>query len=197
MMKKFTKILICIMCSFTIVISYIGVVFADVDDVMFDLSSLGVMEDMEKPSDVNDYMTRAEFSQLVINAMGHNEIADTMRDKGYFSDVSSTPYVGAINLLYELNVISGTGINTFSPEAYVTYPQIGKMMVNVLGYSNIVEGNELNSYFYLAGVLGVYKNTLQAGEYVTYRDAYVIINNCLNIDLMTENFGMLVQEVMK
>ena len=130
MMKSIFKLLVCIICIFALAVPS---VFADVDDVMFDLESLGVLEDMSKPSDMNGYITRGEFAQLVVNAMGHNEIADTMRDKGYFSDVSASPYVGAINLLYELKILSGTGVNTFSPDTYVTYGQIGKIMVNVLG----------------------------------------------------------------
>lgn len=186
-MRKFLKILVSIICIFALCIPS---VFADVDDVMFDLESLGVLEDISKPSDVNGYMTRAEFAQLVVNAMGYNDVADTMRDKGYFSDISATPYVGAINLLYELKILSGTGVGTFSPDANITYGQVGKIMVNVLGYSNIVNGNDLNAYFYQAGALGIYKDTLQKGQYVTYRDVYVIVNNSLNVDLMTENFGM-------
>ena len=58
------------------------------------------------------------------------------------------------------------------------------------GYSNIVNGNDLNAYYYQAGALGVYKNVNTSGEYVTRRDAYVMIHNSLNVDVMTENFGM-------
>ena len=187
MMKNFSKLLVCVILIFTLTVP---TVFASVDDVMFDLKSLGVFENITVTTDEDAYMTRGEFSQLVVNAMGHSEIADSMRDKGYFSDVSASPYVGAINLLYELKILSGTGAGTFSPDAYVTYGQVGKIMVNVLGYSNIVNGNDINAYFYQAGALGVYKNVNTAGEYVTCRDAYVIIHNALEVDVMTENFGM-------
>jgi len=186
-MKKFSKILISIICIFAIAVPS---VLADINDVMFDLESLGVMEGMDKNADVDAYMTRAEFGQLVVNAMGYSEIAETLRDRGYFSDVSANPHVGAINLLYELKILSGTGVGTFSPDAYVTYGQAGKIMVNVLGYSNIVNGNDLDTYYYQAGALGIYKNVNTAGEYVTRRDAYMIIYNSLNVDVMTENFGM-------
>ena len=187
-MKNIIKILVSIICIFALTVPS---VFADVNDVMFDLESLGVLESMDRNADLDAYMTRAEFAQLVVNAMGHSEIADTMRDKGYFSDVSATPYVGAINLLYELKILSGTGVGTFSPDAYVTYGQVGKILVNVLGYSNIVKGNDLNAYYYQAGALGVYNNVDTTREYVTRRDAYIIIHNSLNVDVMTENFGML------
>ncbi len=186
-MRKFLKVLISMVCIFALIVPS---VFADMNDVMFDLESLGVMEGLDKNGDMDAYMTRAEFAQLVVNAMGHSEIAETLRDKGYFSDVSATPHVGAINLLYELKILSGTGVGTFSPDAYVTYGQAGKIMVNVLGYSNIVNGSDLDAYYYQAGALGIYKNVNTTGEYVTRRDGHMIIYNSLNVDVMTENFGM-------
>ncbi|MEE1043593.1 MAG: S-layer homology domain-containing protein, partial [Clostridia bacterium] len=187
MMKKISKILVSIICIFALAVPS---VFADINDVMFDLESLGVLEGMDKNADMDAYITRGEFAQLVVNALGHTESADTMRDKGYFSDVSATPYVGAINLLYELKVLSGTGVGTFSPDNYITHAQVGKMMVNVLGYSNIVNGNDLNAYYFQAGALGVYNNVNTTDKYVTRRDAYMMVYNSLNVDVMTQNFGM-------
>lgn len=189
-MKKLLKSLGCIVCIFAIMLTCFTNVFASTDDIVFDLKSLGVLDGIEESSNMDEYVTRSEFAKLVVNAMGYSEIAETMNSKGYFLDVNNTPYVGAINLLCELNVLSGTGANTFSPDGYVTYAQVGKIMVNVLGYSNIVKNGDLNSYYYQAGILGVYDNTNTSGEYVTRKDIYTILHNCLNIDLMTENFGM-------
>lgn len=189
-MKNLLKSLGCIVCIFAIMLTCFTNVFASTDDIVFDLKSLGVLDGIEESSNMDEYVTRGEFAKLVVNAMGYSEIAETMNGKGYFSDVNNTPYVGAINLLCELNVLSGTGANTFSPDGYVTYAQVGKIMVNVLGYSNIVKNGDLNSYYYQAGILGVYDNTNTSDEYVTRKDIYTILHNCLNIDLMTENFGM-------
>ena len=36
----------------------------------------------------------------------------------------------------------------------------------------------------------MFDNTNSAGEYVTRRDGFVMIDNCLDVDLMTQNFGM-------
>jgi len=189
-MKKMLKSFLCMVCTLAIIVSCVSTVFATFEDVTFDLKSLGVLEDINENANMDENLTRGEFAQLVVNAMGYNEIAETMRGKGYFADTSNTPYVGAINLLYELNILSGTGANTFGPDDYVTYAQVGKIMVNVLGYSNIVKNSDLNSYFYQAGVLGIYDNVNSAGEYVTRRDGYVMIHNSLNVDIMTQNFGM-------
>ena len=58
-MKRISKMLVCIMCVFALAVP---TVMADINDVMFDLESLGVLEDMSKPSDMNGYITRGEFT---------------------------------------------------------------------------------------------------------------------------------------
>ena len=186
-MKKISKFLVCIMLVFAMAVP---TVFADINDVMFDLESLGVLQNIEDTTTMDTYMTRGEFAQLVVNALGYNESAKAMENVSYFTDCATSPYLGAINLLYEFNIISGAGDGKFNPDAYLTYPQVGKFMVNALGYSSIVRNTDLSSYYYLASTIGVYDNTNSAGEYVTRRDGFVIIDNSLDVDLMTQNFGM-------
>lgn len=190
-MKKVMKSLMCLICVFALSLTCLSPVSATTNDVIFDLTSLGVLNGYEITDDLSQYMTRAEFAKLVVNAMGYSDIADTTPDPGVFDDISSTPYAGAVNLLYELNVLSGTEVNKFSPDAYITYPQAGKIMVNVLGYSNIVGSTDLTAYSMLAGSLGVYKDTNTSAEYISKNDALIIIHNCLDIDIMTKNYGMI------
>ena len=187
MMKRISKMLVCIMCIFALAMP---TVMADVNDVMFDLESLGVLENIENTTDMDSYMTRGEFAQLMVNVMGHSEIAKSMEGVSYFTDCANSPYVGAINLLYESKVISGSGDGRFNPDEYVTYYQVAKFTVNALGYSNIVRNTDLSSYYYLASTIGVFDNVNSSGEYVTRRDGFVMIYNCLDVDLMTQNFGM-------
>ena len=118
-------------------------------------------------------------------------MADTFKDLGVFADIADNKYNGAINLLYDMNIISGTGVNTFSPDQHLTYPQVGKFMVNILGYSNIVKNTDIYSYFMIAGGLGVYDNVDSSKQYVTWQDALVITHNALDIDIMTRDFGMM------
>ncbi len=187
MMKRISKIMLSIVLMLVMSVS---AVFADMNSIMFDLESLGVLYDIEDTTTMYTYMTRGEFAQLVVNALGYNESAKAMENVSYFTDCATSPYLGAINLLYEFNIISGAGDGKFNPDAYLTYPQVGKFMVNALGYSSIVRNTDLSSYYYLASTIGVYDNTNSAGEYVTRRDGFIIIDNSLDVDLMTQNFGM-------
>ena len=186
-MKRISKMLFCIMCVISLAVP---TVMADINDVMFDLESLNVLENIEDRETMDSFMTRGEFAQLMVNALGYTEVAKTLENVTYFTDCKNSPYLGAINLLYEFKIISGSGEGKFNPDDYITYPQVGKIAVNALGYSNIVRNTELNSYFYLATTLGVYDDTNTANEFVTRKDGFVMIANCLDVDLMTQSYSM-------
>lgn len=189
--KRILKTVLSMLCVFALLVGSVSTVSADYDDVMFDLTSLGVLEGVDVNSDFNANITRAEFSQLVVNLLGYYDVADTFKDLGVFADISDNKYNGAINLLYDLNIISGTGPNTFGPDQNLTYPQVGKFMVNILGYSNIVKSTDLYAYSMLAGSLGIYENVDSSKAYVTWQDALVIAHNALDVDIMTKDFSMI------
>lgn len=189
--RNFLKTVFSLLCVFTLLVGCVSTVSANYDDVMFDLTSLGVLDGIEVNADLNANITREEFSQLVVNLLGYDEVASTFEDPGVFTDISTSEYKGAINLLYDLKIVSGTGANTFGPEQPVTYPQVGKFMVNILGYSKIVNGNSIYAYSMLAGSIGVFDDVDSSKEYVSWNDALIIAHNALNIDLMTRDFGMI------
>ena len=189
--RNFLKTVFSLLCVFTLLLGCVSTVAADYDDVMFDLTSLGVLDGIEVNADLNANITREEFSQLVVNLLGYDEVANTFEDPGVFTDISTSEYKGAINLLYDLKIVSGTGTNTFSPEQSLTYPQVGKFMVNILGYSKIVNSNNIYAYSMLAGSIGVFENVDSSKEYVSWKDALIIAHNALDIDLMTRDFGMI------
>lgn len=189
--RKFLKTVFSLLCVFALLVGCVSTVSANYDDVMFDLTSLGVLDGIEVNADLNANITREEFSQLVVNLLGYDEVASTFEDPGVFTDISTSEYKGAINLLYDLKIVSGTGTNTFSPEQPLTYPQVGKFMVNILGYSNIVNSNNIYAYSMLAGSIGVFENVDSSKEYVSWKDALIIAHNALDIDLMTRDFGMI------
>ena len=189
--RNFLKTVFSLLCVFTLLVGCVSTVSANYDDVMFDLTSLGVLDGIEVNADLNANITREEFSQLVVNLLGYDEVASTFEDPGVFTDISTSEYKGAINLLYDLKIVSGTGANTFGPEQPVTYPQVGKFMVNILGYSKIVNSNSIYAYSMLAGSIGVFDDVDSSKEYVSWNDALIIAHNALNIDLMTRDFGMI------
>lgn len=183
-MKKIFARITAIICVVAISagLCFSGTVYAN--DMMFDLNSLGITKGVNVENRLDSNVTRGEFSQLVVNMMGQQEVAMSMSMASRFTDTAESPYAGAINLLYEEGIVSGIGDGTFMPDRNVRYVEACKMLVKALGYDVIVEGNSLDAFTYTAGVIGVTDHINTANEYITMKDMLIMLNNCLDIDKM-------------
>ena len=63
---------------------------------------------------------------------------------GTFEDVVDTDYEKAINTLAGLGIITGYEDGTFRPERVVTRAEMAKLMVEILGYGDLVAGAKSN-----------------------------------------------------
>lgn len=183
-MKKLHKILSMVLCVVMLAtVGFTGVVSAS-DDIMYDLTSLGIVGGFGFEDHLDSNITRGEFAQLVVNMMNREEVAKTMETANYFTDVADSPYKGAINMLYKEEIVSGTGNGKYEPNRNVRYTEACKMLVKALGYHVIVSDTSLQSYTFLAGTIGVTEGVSNAKEYITVRDMLVMVNNCLDIGKM-------------
>ena len=183
-MKKLHKILSMVLCVVMLAtVGFTGVVSAS-DDIMYDLTSLGIVGGFGFEDHLDSNITRGEFAQLVVNMMNREEVAKTMETASYFTDVADSPYKGAINMLYKEEIVSGTGNGKYEPNRNVRYTEACKMLVKALGYHVIVSDTSLQSYTFLAGTIGVTEGVSNAKEYITVRDMLVMVNNCLDIGKM-------------
>ncbi len=182
-MKKMFLKLTSLLCLVAIVLSCVSTaVFAN--DVVFDLYSLGILDNSDYSERYDEYITRAEFAHLMVNMMGQQNVAKSLEGETYFTDISNSEYAGDINLLYKLNIVGGLGGGIFNPDGYVKYAEACKMFVCALGYDKIVYENSLDSYAYTAGVIGVSKYVDSSNEYVKIKDVLIMIDNCLDIGKM-------------
>ena len=182
--KMKTKLFSLVLCIVMVLsMCFTGVVSAD-NDIMYDLTSLGIVGGFGFEDHLDSNITRAEFAQLVVNMMNHKEVARTMEGAGYFTDVADSQYKGAINLLYKEEIVAGTGNGKYEPERNVKYQEACKMLVKALGYHVIVSDTSLASYTFLAGTIGVVNNVNTGKEYITVRDMLIMVDNCLDIGRM-------------
>lgn len=183
-MKKITRKVIALVCVAMLLAATClsSVTFAS--DIIFDLNSLGITSGLNFESRLDSYITRGEFSQLVVNMMGQKDVALTMAVPVRFNDVTDNAYAGAINLLNSQGIVSGTGDGNFEPDRYVRYTEACKMLVKVLGYDVIVSDTSLESFMYMAGTIGITANVNSANEYLTIQDMFTMIDNCLDINKM-------------
>lgn len=68
----------------------------------------------------------------------------------YFDDILESDF--AINIVHELGIMNGSGERIFSPDAYVSYTQLVKTLIDFLGYKEKAEayGGYPNGYLVVA-----------------------------------------------
>ncbi len=189
-MKKLTKKLLATLCATVLILTTCvgNVVMAD--SVMFDLNSLGITSGFDFSNAEQSYVTRGEFAQIVINMMAQQDVAKTLSNEVIFGDTASTPYNGAINLLYKQGFVSGVGNGNYEPERYVRYAEACKILVSVLGYTPALSDTSLNAYVYQAGTIGVTYDVVATGEFITADQLLKMVYNTIDIDKMvSKNYG--------
>lgn len=172
-----------LICCVMLVFGMVGTLNVSAN-MYFDLDSLGITSGFDFESNENAYVNRGEMAQIIVNMMNQEDVALSLIDSNYFTDIADNPYRGAINLLYEMKIISGSGNGLFEPSRNVRYAEACKMFVNALGYNKIVSGDELNNYIFMAGSIGVSDNVDSSVEYMTYKNTAIMLNNALDIGKM-------------
>lgn len=161
---------------------------SDMDTVIFDLQSLGIMVGDENGNmELEQPVTRAEFTAIVIRLMGMEDVTALSVADGKFSDVPESYWAaGHINLLSGLRVIEGTSATTFEPEANITVEAACKILVNTLGYSTPAnaKGGFPTGYMMQASEIGLLKNIGQTQIPLTRGEIARLVYNALDIDMM-------------
>lgn len=183
-MKTNIKRLISIICVAVMLVVFAVPVMADVDSIAFDMESLGITAGMDAGVRQSEFVRRDEFAQMVVNMMTQQDVAAALEESKYFTDIADSKYKGAINLLAQLKYISGDGSGVFDPSGYITYGAACKILVHALGYDVITEGTDLFNYIIVAGNIGVSDKVDSGVQYLTFRQAMVMVNNALDIGLM-------------
>ncbi len=154
----------------------------------FDMNELGITAGMNPEQRENEYVRRDEFAQMVVNMMLQQDVAMTLENEAYFTDIADSQYKGAINLLAKMEFISGTGNGEFRPAEYLTYGAACKILVHALGYDKIVEDSSLNAYQFVAGTIKLTNSVDSSVEYMTFAQTMLMIHNALDIGLMVPSY---------
>lgn len=144
---------------------------------------LSMLEITDKNRDAQLPLTRAEFTHLVVNAIG---IEISAESDGYFSDVPSNhAYANSIYKAKFLGVISGGGGSRFYPDDVIYFNEAVKIMVCALGYMGMAEvhGGYPLGYLYVAKDIGLLRHIVATDTALTYSNALILLYNFLNADL--------------
>lgn len=132
--------------------------YADYAEAVVGLAAMGIIAGDEKGNfNPNATITRAETATIICRLMGMEEEAKANRRQAY-DDVPASHWAsGYISQATELGVFNGDGSGNFRPGDNVTYEQIIKMLVCVVGYEEDAQevGGWPNGYIAIAEELGI------------------------------------------
>lgn len=123
------------------------------------LEKLGIFkaEPSGKPQE-NAEVTRAEFTDAVIRALGYTDDSLALYGDQIFWDVPGNHWaVRSVNAAYREGLTSGVGDNQFDPDSPIAYGQAVKLLVTALGWGPVAEakGGYPGGYIRKANELGL------------------------------------------
>ena len=195
-MKKFlTLILIGIMT-----ISGINAIAEDMPEsessqngVLIQKTELGQLYDMGIMKDVGEgphqNITRAQMAKIVTQTLNMPEL----ETPNNFLDVSKdTPYANEIGIVQNLKIMCGYGNNLFMPDADITYYEVVKTIVTMLGYEPLAQqkGGYPQGYFTVGNELGLVVYPGAEDNPITKDDIAKILIKAIDVPLMKQtSFG--------
>ncbi len=127
-------------------------------------------------------VTRAQFVGTLFRVAGFAEVEYPASEIVFVDVNEDTLYKNEILYFYQAGLISGTSVNTFSPNNFITYQQAAKIIVDILGYKDFVlarYGNDMNAYVAMAQKLNL-TNNLAIGDItapITAQNAMKLLYN--------------------
>jgi len=150
------------------------------------LTNLGFVNEKYGPQNAEDIVTRAQFASMLAYLRGYDETYINVSNK--FIDIPADYWcAGQIYALNEAGLIHGTSDDMFSPNTSVTYPQVIKCLVTLLGYDVRADqlGGYPNGYTSVATQLGFGRgNTTNA---VNFKDLAKIIVKAMDTNILERN----------
>lgn len=178
------KKIICsvLVCMLLVTCSFAGVI-DDSADVLVKMGFLNGYPDGTLQLENN--ITRAEFCSIIIRMVGKNQQPET----SCFSDVKENHWAyGVINRAAELGYLKGYEDGTFRPSNNITYAECCSILVNLLGYSDEIEGvwptNVMNKSEELK--LNINLENMESSHLMTRGEVSVILVNSMNVKLKGE-----------
>ncbi|MGN0182514.1 MAG: S-layer homology domain-containing protein [Candidatus Ornithomonoglobus sp.] len=157
------------------------------------LSALGIVEGDENGYfNPSDKVTRAEFTKMVVNMIGQEDVANSLTTTD-FEDSKEHWAAGYIQTGAANGFINGYDAAHFGPDDTVTYAQAVKMLVSVTGYTVYAEnkGGWPAGYITYGSTLGITKNISGASNNteITRELAAVLIYNALSVPLVEVSYS--------
>ncbi|MEG2670529.1 MAG: S-layer homology domain-containing protein, partial [Oscillospiraceae bacterium] len=164
-----------------------------VNEAVFDLSSLGVIEGDENGNmNLSSHMTRAEFAKVAVNLTGADEGIASYSGNSKLYDVPNDYWGrGYIGYAIDRGIMSGDGDGYFRPEANITLAECIKTLVNIMGYEVVAKekGGYPEGYYNVARSKHIMDSvTGRETDSAVRRDIVVLVYNALDVPNLVINY---------
>lgn len=134
-------------------------------------------------------ISRAEFTKIITELLALNKVQGSQ----LFADVPSNHWASeSIQIAYHMGIISGFPDGNFRPDDPVTYNQMIKMLVSVLGYDKVADlrGGYPSGYLAIAFEQNLLKNVnvqgLDMNTPAQRGNTALMVYNTLNADVISQ-----------
>ncbi|MEN8904384.1 MAG: S-layer homology domain-containing protein [Clostridiales bacterium] len=133
---------------------------------------------------LNNYLTRAEFTTLIIRLMNYDTSIDTKNYSLDFQDIKSTHWAyNNLKIAVNKNLISGYLDKTFRPNNKVNYAEALTIIINALGYSKSLTGTWPDNVLTMSKTLNITKNlTLDKSTSLTRGEICILLYDALTVN---------------
>ena len=133
------------------------------------LSEIGIMSAGHEEQN----LTRGEAAEIAVKILKHQRFAATLEDSADFADIDAgTALCGYVQYCVQNGYLAAEG-DTFRPDSAITYGNLIKMLVDLLGYKEYAEarGGWITGYLDVAEDLGILLDSAAMSAYVTRAEA--------------------------
>jgi len=186
-LRIFSFILAIILCSVCFTISYADDKAQVSQTKLNKLAAFGVMS---AEQNMSDYITRAEFTSVLIKAICQSGI---LTEAHTFTDVpNSHQYVAVIETAAALGLISGDGMGRFFPDEIIMLDDALKMVVTAINYNAaaIESGGYPNGYYDVSARIGLLDGwSADVSSKLTWADTAAMILNMWEVQAIKETYS--------
>lgn len=152
---------------------------------------------IENDNFMNEYITRGEFARMVVKASSYKDSAAAYDSNSGFADVASEyPYASYIKLATKEGYMASYLGGLFKPLDYLTYKDLTRACLALLGYTNDdFKGNQISGRYETFCSLKMNNNIdKNINDFVTKKDVVNAIYNTLKTNKKGSNsaYGPLV-----
>jgi len=151
------------------------------------LYDMGIMKDVGSGPYQN--ITRAEMAKIITQALA---VSDVEMANTYTDVLNDNPHINHIGVVQSKKIMCGYGNNIFKPDADITYYEVVKTIVTMLGYEPLAQqkGGYPHGYLRVGNELGIILYPGAENRVINKDEIAKILLKALDVPLMEQiSFG--------